>query len=66
MRRGVNIIGYDPLWRDFEKATFKERHFQRIHEGGFQTVRINLQAFSHMSAENRLDPVWFKTLDLGG
>lgn len=63
MVRGVNIIGYDPLWRDFEKARFKERHFERIHDGGFQTVRINLQAFSHMNAENRLDPAWFKTLD---
>jgi len=63
MARGVNIIGYDPIWRDFEKARFKERHFQRIHEGGFQTIRINLQAFQHMDADNRLDPVWFKTLD---
>jgi endoglucanase len=63
MTRGVNIIGYDPLWRDFDKARFKERHFQRIREGGFQTVRINLQAFSHMDAANRLDPAWFKTLD---
>ena len=63
MRRGVNIIGYDPLWRDFEKARFQERHFQRIHEGGFQTVRVNLQAFAHMDAQNRLDAAWFKTLD---
>lgn len=63
MRRGVNIIGYDPLWRDFAKARFQERHFQRIREGGFQTVRIVLQAFSHMDADNRLDPTWFKTLD---
>ncbi len=63
MVRGVNILGYDPLWRDFEKARFKERHFECIREGGFQTVRINLQAFSHMDADNRLDPAWFKTLD---
>jgi endoglucanase len=63
MGRGVNILGYDPLWRDAEKARFKERHFQRIREGGFQTVRVNLQAFSHMDAENRLDPAWLKTLD---
>ncbi len=63
MGRGVNILGYDPLWRDETRARFKERHFQRIHEGGFQTVRVNLQAFSHMDAENRLDPDWFKTLD---
>jgi endoglucanase len=63
MRRGVNIIGYDPLWRNFDQARFKERHFQRIRQGGFQTVRVNLQAFSHMDAANRLDPAWFKTLD---
>lgn len=63
MRRGVNIIGYDPLWRDFAKARFQERHFERIREGGFQTVRIVLQAFSHMDSENRLNPTWFKTLD---
>jgi endoglucanase len=63
MTRGVNIIGYDPLWRDFSKARFQERHFQRIHEAGFQSVRIVLQAMSHMDAGNRLDPAWFKTLD---
>jgi endoglucanase len=63
MGRGVNIIGYDPIWRDFSRARFQERHFRRIHEGGFQTVRVVLQAFSHMDAENRLDPAWFKTLD---
>ncbi len=63
MRRGVNIIGYDPLWRSFDSARFKERHFQRIASGGFQTVRVVLQAFSHMDAENRLSPAWFNTLD---
>ncbi|MBZ5584630.1 MAG: glycoside hydrolase family 5 protein [Acidobacteriia bacterium] len=63
MVRGVNIIGYDPLWRDFEKARFKERHFQRIREAGFQTVRLNLQAFRHMDTDNRLPAAWFKTLD---
>jgi len=63
MRRGVNIIGYDPIWKDFAKARFKERHFARIHEGGFQTVRVNLQAFAHMNADHKLDPAWLKTLD---
>lgn len=63
MGRGINILGYDPLWRNPAWARFKERHFQRIHEGGFQAVRVNLQAFSHMDEENRLDPDWFKTLD---
>lgn len=63
MRRGVNIIGYDPIWKDFAKARFHERHFRLLHEGGFQTVRVNLQAFEHMDAQNRLDPAWLKTLD---
>jgi endoglucanase len=63
MGRGVNIIGYDPLWRNLSQARFQERHFQRIRDGGFQTVRVNLQAFSHMDAANRLNPIWFQTLD---
>jgi endoglucanase len=63
MGRGVNIIGYDPLWRNFEQARFKDRHFQRIHDGGFQTVRLNLQAFRHMNDQNQLPAAWFKTLD---
>ena len=63
MGRGLNIIGYDPLWKSFPKARFKDRHFQRIHDGGFQTVRLNLQAFSHMDSANQLDPVWLSTLD---
>lgn len=63
MGRGVNILGYDPLWSHPERARFHDRHFQRIHDAGFQTVRINLQAFSHMDASYRLDPEWLKTLD---
>src|SRR5690348_8625084 len=63
MRRGVNIIGYDPLWKDFAAARFQARHFRLIREAGLQTVRINLQAFRHMDAENRLRATWFKTLD---
>jgi endoglucanase len=63
MGRGLNIIGYDPLWKDPSKARFQDRHFQRIREGGFQTVRMNLHAFAHMNAENQLSASWFKTLD---
>jgi endoglucanase len=63
MGRGVNIVGYDPLWDDFARARFHERHFQIIHEAGFRTVRVNLQAFGHMDEQNRLDPAWLKTLD---
>ena len=63
MGRGFNIIGYDPLWKDPSKARFQPRHLRRIREGGFQTVRVNLHAFSHMDASRHLSQAWFKTLD---
>lgn len=63
MQRGVNIIGYDPIWNDFNKRRFKQEYFKQLHEAGFNTVRVNLQAFEHMDAMNRLSPEWFKTLD---
>jgi endoglucanase len=63
--RGVNILGYDPIWKNFQKARFKERHFQLIHDAGFQTVRINLHALQRLRAANgyKLDGAWLKTLD---
>ena len=63
--RGVNILGYDPIWKNFQKARFKERHFQLIHDAGFQTVRINLHALQRLSAAKgyKLDGAWLKTLD---
>jgi len=63
MGRGVNVLGYDPIWEAAAKARFQERHFQLIHQGGFQTIRINLQAFSHMNASHQLSDAWFHTLD---
>lgn len=61
--RGVNVLGYDPLWKDPKTARFQERHFKTIRDGGFQTVRVNLQAFAHMDGSNQLDPQWLATLD---
>jgi len=61
--RGVNIIGYDPLWKDFSQARFKDYHFTKIRQAGFSTVRVVLQSFSHMDAQNRLDAKWLTTLD---
>src|SRR5947207_1111374 len=31
MGRGVNVLGYDPIWRDPAQARFHERHMQIIH-----------------------------------
>lgn len=63
MQRGVNIVGYDPIWKDFSKRRFKQSYFKLLHDAGFNTVRVNLQAFQHMDSMNRLSPEWFKTLD---
>lgn len=63
LKRGVNIIGYDPIWTDPAKARFKAKHFATIKQGGFDFVRVVLQSFKHMDAQNRLDPRWLTTLD---
>ncbi|MCS7089869.1 MAG: glycoside hydrolase family 5 protein [Verrucomicrobiota bacterium] len=63
--RGVNILGYDPIWRDRAQARFQERHFRLIREAGFQSVRINLHPFRHMDQENgwRLRNRWWEVLE---
>jgi endoglucanase len=63
--RGVNIIGYDPIWKDFKKRRFTERHFRLIKEAGFETVRINLHALQLMGRgpDYRLPRAWLETLD---
>jgi endoglucanase len=63
--RGVNIIGYDPIWRSQDQARFQEKHFRLLKEAGFQSVRINLHAFRHMDRTNNwaLRPAWLETLD---
>ena len=63
LRRGVNIVGYDPIWTDPAQARFQPRHMQAIKDGGFDHVRMNLQAFAHMDKDGQLPPAWFKTLD---
>ncbi|WP_230558600.1 glycoside hydrolase family 5 protein [Sphingomonas segetis] len=61
--RGVNVLGYDPYWTDTAKRRFQWRHFAEIRKGGFDFVRVVLQAFKHMDANNRLDPAWLAKLD---
>lgn len=63
--RGVNIIGYDPIWRGLEYARFQEKHFRLLKEAGFQSVRINLHAYRLMDKADRwtLRPGFFQTMD---
>ncbi len=63
MKRGVNIVGYDPLWQDPAKGRFKPRHFKIIKDGGFDTVRINLYGFRQMNDKLELPASWYAILD---
>jgi endoglucanase len=62
-KRGINILGYDPIWKSPAKGRFQARHFTEIREAGFDFVRVNLHIFPHIDASNRLDPAWLERLD---
>lgn len=61
--RGVNVLGYDPIWESADKARFKAEHFGIIRSGGFDTLRVNLYPFRHMgpAPEFRIDDSWWQT-----
>ncbi len=63
--RGLNVLGYDPIWLNMDEARMQAYHFQRIREAGFSHVRVNLHPFGHMgpAPDYRLPPSWFETLD---
>jgi endoglucanase len=63
--RGVNIIGYDPIWRDSSKARMKDSHFKMIKEAGFNNVRIVISPFrfSLNDSNYTIDPKFYQTLD---
>ena len=63
LRRGVNVLGYDPIWIDPAKARFQQGHFAEIRRGGFDFIRVNLHAFKHMDSRNRLSPAFLQRLD---
>lgn len=62
--RGVNIIGYDPIWNDFSKGRMKAKHFELIKEAGFSNVRIKISPFRFsMDDAYTIEPKFFSTLD---
>lgn len=63
MKRGVNIVGYDPIWQDPSKARFKLRYFKTIKDGGFDNIRINLYGFRQLDGKLVMNPAWYATLD---
>ena len=63
--RGVNIIGYDPLWTARAKARMQNEHFRLIREAGFDNVRIPLHPFRDGKADkdHQISKGWFEALD---
>jgi len=63
--RGVNIIGYDPIWESREQGRFKAEYFAMLKEAGFSTVRINLHPFKHMDEKKglALEDSWWEVLN---
>lgn len=55
MGRGINVLGYDGLWEGRLNAPFRQQNFKQIYDAGFRHVRINLHAFQHLNADNKLD-----------
>src|SRR5688500_20145485 len=60
--RGVNVLGYDPYWKDPAKARFQWRHFPEIKRGGFDVVRGHLFAVDQMDPTPRHLPARLGTL----
>ncbi|MET3128314.1 endoglucanase [Arcicella rosea] len=65
MGRGVNIIGYDPLWKDSTKAIMKDEHFELIKKAGFSNVRIVISPFKFSMNDSTytINPNFFISLD---
>jgi endoglucanase len=63
--RGVNIIGYDPLWKSRSRARMQGKHFRLIGEAGFSNVRIPLHPFrdAGIDEKHRITDTWFEALD---
>jgi endoglucanase len=63
--RGVNVLGYDPIWKDHQKGRFQEKYFRLIKEAGFNHVRVNLHPFrdNKPDPDHKLSATWFETLD---
>jgi len=63
--RGVNIIGYDPLWKSMSRARMQDKHFELVKEAGFDNVRIPLHPFrdAGIDEKNKITETWFEALD---
>ena len=63
LRATLNLLSYDPYWDGRPQTRFKLEQFKDIRAKGFTAVRINLLAFKHMDANDKLDEAWLARLD---
>lgn len=63
--KGVNILGYDPVWKSRSQARMKNEQFRLIKEAGFNSVRVALHPFRDggIDEKNKVRDGWFKVLD---
>jgi endoglucanase len=63
--RGVNILGWDAIWKDRARGQFKDVHFKLIAEAGFKHVRINLHPLrdGKPDANGKLREEFFAIMD---
>ena len=63
LRRGVNILGYDGVWKGEIDAPFRAGDFKLIRDAGFDHVRVNFFGFRYMGAQDQLDERVLARLD---
>ncbi|MGA8170187.1 MAG: glycoside hydrolase family 5 protein [Methylocystis sp.] len=63
MGRGVNILGYDGVWKGEIDAPFRTSDFELIRRAGFDHVRINFFGLKFMDAQDRIDLAVLDRLD---
>lgn len=61
--RGVNVLGYDSIWKSKNEGRFREEHFKLIHDAGFNHIRVNLHPFRDAKTDRKVDDAYWKTLD---
>jgi endoglucanase len=63
--RGLNILGYDPIWKNRSMARMRNEHFRLIKNAGFNSVRIALHPFRDgaMNAKGEISSKWLEILD---
>jgi endoglucanase len=63
LRRGVNILGYDGLWKGEIDNPFRMSDLERIHKAGFDHVRVNFFGLRYMNEAGVLDEAVLDRLD---